>query len=142
MPRISADERAAAFYRAGRKAPPPPKMLSHRAKAIWRQIVAAKPIDWFDGGNLGYLADHCETQVRLEGIWAALRQVKPGTEESRNLTSELKTIRGNWSTSSRHLRLTVQEVIERHAAKANEHQAAASGDELVGGNAVKIRKVA
>jgi hypothetical protein len=144
MPRTSAEERSASFYRAGRKSMPPPKVLSPRAKQIWRQIVGAKPIDWFDGGNHGYLADHCEEQARLEAIWVELREVVPGSPESARLTAELKTIRGNLSTSARHLRLTVQEAIQRAATKAGERQATASGDQLIGGAAVKgprIRQV-
>jgi hypothetical protein len=115
----------------------PPRELSTRAKAIWRQIVAAKPIDWFDGGNHGYLADHCEEQARLEAIWRALRQVAPGSPESHRLTVELKVVRGNLSTSARHLRLTVQEAIQRAATKGGERQATAASDSLVGGNATR-----
>jgi hypothetical protein len=139
MPRRhSAEERAGSFYRAGRKSAPPPKVLSPRAKAIWRQIVSAKPIDWFDGGNHGYLADHCEEQARLEAIWVELRQVAPGTKESRNLTAELKAVRGNLATSARHLRLTVQETIQRAAAKTSERPAEVADDHMVG---AKIRAV-
>jgi hypothetical protein len=141
MPRTSAEERSASFYRAGRKPIPPPKVLSPRAKAIWRQIVAAKPVDWFDGGNHGYLADHCEEQARLELIWLRLREVAPGTPESTKLTAELKTVRSNLSTSARHLRLTVQETIQRAAAKTGERQPSAAGNELIGGAAVRGPKI-
>jgi hypothetical protein len=54
----------------------------------------------------------------------------------------LKILRHNFSTSSRHLRLTVQETILRHDAKANERQAPAAGDELIGGAAMRLKKVA
>jgi hypothetical protein len=130
MPRTSPEERAASFYRAGSKSPPPPRILSPRAKAVWREIVGAKPIDWFDGGNFGYLADHCEEQARLEEIWVELRKVVPGSPESSRLTGELKTVRGNLATSARHLRLTVQEAVQRAATKAGEKQASASNDEI------------
>jgi hypothetical protein len=145
MPRRhSPEERAASFYRAGCKSPPAPKALSPRARAIWRQIVGAKPIDWFDGGNYGYLADHCEEQARLEAIWVKLREVAPGSKESRNLTNELKTVRGNLATSARHLRLTVQETVDRAATKTAERQPKVTSDSLFGGAAVngpKIKRV-
>jgi hypothetical protein len=140
MARISHDARAAAFFRAGSAPPDPPKVLSTRAKSIWREIVGAKPVDWFDGGNFGYLADHCEEQARLEQIWVALRQVVPGTNESRNLTAELKTVRGNLATSARHLRLTVQETVADTAAKTKERQTTLD-NELVSPGA-RLKKVA
>jgi hypothetical protein len=98
-------------------------------------------VDWFDGGNHGYLADHCEEQARLEAIWAELRKVVPGTNESRNLTAELKTVRGNLATSARHLRLTVQETIHRAAVKLNERRPSGRDDDLIGPPA-RMRKVA
>jgi phage terminase small subunit len=142
MPRASAEERAAAFYRAGNKAPAAPKALSSRAQAVWRQIVSSKPVDWFDPSHHGYLADHCETWARLEEVWAGLRQVHPGSDESRILMNALKILRGNFSVSSRHLRLTVHEAVDRKAAKATEQQAAATGNELIGGGATRLKKVA
>src|SRR4029077_8465266 len=120
MPRTSADERAASFYRAGRKSPAPPRVLSTRAKWIWRSIVAAKPIDWFDAGQLGLLADHCETQTRLEEVWARLRRYPVGWREGRLLMVELRILRGNYATSARLLRLTVQQTTERHSTKIAE----------------------
>src|SRR4249920_899952 len=107
MPRRhSAEGRAGSFYRA--RALQPPSVLTARAKRIWRSITAAKPVDWFDDGQLGLLADHCETQVRLEEVWARLRRYPVGSREGRELMTELRTLRANYVTSARQLRLTVQ----------------------------------
>lgn len=139
MPRTSADERAASFYRAGRKSAPPPRVLSTRAKWIWRSIVAAKPIDWFDAGNFGLLADHCETQARLEEVWARLRRYPVGSREGRALLVDLRTLRGNYLRSAQSLRLTVQYQIDRRSTMAGETQPAHAGDDLVGGAATRGR---
>lgn len=139
----SAAEKAAAFYRAAKTAKLPPKDLSTRAKAIWREIVKAKPVDWFDVGSLGLLADHCETQARLEECWRRLRRLPVGSSEVKLVMLEIRTLRPAYISSSRLLRLTVAWGIERQAAKAGESAADAQGDELIGGlAAVPLRRVA
>jgi hypothetical protein len=56
---------------------------------------------------------------------------------------ELRTLRGNYATSARLLRLTVQYAIERQAKQAGEAAQGSRDDELVGGAAVRpIRMVA
>jgi hypothetical protein len=116
-------------------------VLSTRAKWIWRSIVAAKPIDWFDAGQFGLLADHCETQTRLEEVWARLRRYPVGSRESRLLMGELRILRGNYATSARLLRLTVQQTTERHSTKTAERGSAIGGDDLVGGVATRGRRL-
>ena len=137
----SAANRGGAFYRADNTVREPPKELSQRAKAIWREIVRAKPIDWFDGGSLGLLADHCETQARLEECWAVLRRLPTGSDDARWIMAEVRVLRPNYATSSRLLRLTVSAGIERQAAKAGEKAAEGQGDELIGGQAAERFKV-
>lgn len=137
----TAVERAAAFYRAGKTAKAPPKDLSGRARLIWREIVSAKPVDWFDGGSLGLLADHCRTGARLEECWRRLDRYPVGSSEARLVMIELRTLRANYTTSSRLLRLTVSYGIERQAVKAGERAPDAHGDELIGGEAGKRFRV-
>jgi hypothetical protein len=72
MPRTSPEEKAA-LYRTRKSPISPPKRLSPPARAIIREIVEAKPVDWFDGSQLQVLADHCEFQAR---IVAALRRLR------------------------------------------------------------------
>ena len=142
MPRTSAEERAASFYRAGSKPAAPPRILSTRAKYIWRSIVNTKPVDWFDAGNFGLLADHCETQVLLEEVWARLRRYPVGSREGRALLGDLRTGRGNYLKSSQALRLTVQYAVERRSTMAGETQVSTT-DALLGGASIRpFRKVA
>ena len=142
MPRTSAQERAAAFYRADNTVREPPKELSQRAKAIWREIVRSKPIDWFDGGSLGLLADHCETQARLEECWAVLRRLPVGSADARAIMAEVKILRPNFGRSAALLRLPVQYMVDRRATLAGERAPANQGDALIGGEASSRFKVA
>ena len=50
MPRQSAEDRAAAAWRAGGTGPKPPKFLNRKAKALWREIVRSRPADYFAPG--------------------------------------------------------------------------------------------
>ena len=141
MPRKSPAEKAAAFYRAGKKPSEPPSELSQRAKALWREIVRVKPIDWFDAGSLGLLADHCETQVRLEECWAALRGLPVGCKEAKAIIDEVRVLRANYGRSAQLLRLVVQWAVDRHSAKAAERSPEAEGSTLIGGVASERFKI-
>jgi hypothetical protein len=127
-----ADAKAGAFYRAGKRKEPP-KKLSARAKVIWRDIVNSKPVDWFDGASLGLLADHCRTQERLEDCWRALDRLPVGSIDANLVMRELRTLRTNYATSSRLLRLAVSHGIERQHTKASESASEAEADALIGG---------
>jgi hypothetical protein len=137
----SAGEKSGAFYRADRTAIVPPKQLSARAKAIWKEIVAAKPLDWFDAGSVGLLVDHCRTQERLEDCWRALDRLPVGSVDANLVMRELRTLRTNYATSARLLRLAVSHGIERQAAKAAEKAPEAQGEALIGGQAAARFKV-
>ena len=141
MPRTSAQERAAAFYRADNTVREPPKELSQRAKAIWREVVRSKPLDWFDGGSLGLLADHCETQARLEECWVVLRRLPVGCDEARTIMAEVKILRPNFGRSAALLRLPVQYTVDRRATLAGEKAPEGQDDALIGGQAAERFKV-
>jgi hypothetical protein len=142
MPRTSAEERAASFYRAGKVRAKPPTQLSPAARKIWRAIVASKPVDWFDYGSLGLLADHCQSRARLEAIWTRLHEVKAGSPESLSLAKEMRIHSARMSTTARQLRLTVQHAITRQASMAGESTdpavlARRAASHLLGGYAVR-----
>ena len=141
MPRSSAAERAAAFYRTDPASRVPPRALTARARTIWREIVAAKPIDWFDAGSLGLLADHCETQARLEACWVGLRQLPVGCKEAKLIMDEVRVLRANYGRSAQLLRLVVQHAIDWRSTKAAEKAPDAQGDALIGGQAAERFKV-
>jgi hypothetical protein len=61
MPRQSVEARTAAVWRSkSRKSlPEPPEHLSQEARKLWARILASKPSDWFEEGNLPILAQYC-----------------------------------------------------------------------------------
>jgi len=141
MARISHADKAARFYRAGKQPLDPPKRLSTRAKAIWREIVASKPVDWFDGGSLGMLAGLCETGARLEECWRRLARFPFGCVEARYVMTELRTLQANYDRAASKLRLTVQAIVDNRSAKAAESAPEAEGDALIGGEAARRFRV-
>lgn len=72
MPRKSAEERAAAAWRARGKPPPPPKCLGRKAKVVWRQIVKSRPPDFFPTGILPLLEGFCVASVATRDLAAAV----------------------------------------------------------------------
>ena len=68
MPRKSAEERAAAAWRARGKLPDPPKRLGREAKAIWREIVNSRTPDFFPIGILPLLEDFCVASVAARDL--------------------------------------------------------------------------
>src|SRR5215467_783047 len=120
MPRRSSAETAASFYRATRQRVEPPRRLPARAKAIWREILASKPIDYFDVGHHGLLADYCETQEALERCRVDLRRLRLDCATSDRLFDRTIKLGSRLSTLARQLRLTVQWTTDRRATKAGE----------------------
>lgn len=135
MPRTSAEERSASFYRAAKQPLQCPRSLSPRARQIWADVVESKPPDWFDGGCVGILADHCRVQARIELIWQALDGLPVKSKESAALTNQLKVLQGSFLNTSRQLRLGVQSVVDVRSAKNGESKTTAP-DILLGGLAV------
>ena len=138
--RASAEERAASFYRSG-PVPVPPKAMSAEAKAIWRKIVATKPVDWFDAGSLPLLRLYCETLASAERIAADLVEIKTSSPGYSRALIHWRTQCSNAATLAKQLRLGVQHAVERQAAKAAEKAAEGQGDALIGGQAAERFKV-
>jgi hypothetical protein len=62
MPHQSVEARTAAVWRSKprKSLPQPPEHLSQEARKLWARILASKPSDWFDEGNLPILAQYCD----------------------------------------------------------------------------------
>lgn len=78
MPRQSAEARAAGAFQAGGAPPPPPKHLSKEAAAVWRDIVASKPLDWFDAGAQILLEAYCESAVHHRALTRKITALRRG----------------------------------------------------------------
>lgn len=138
--RSSPEDRSASFYRAGALAKPD-KAMSAEAKAIWRKIVAGKPIDWFDEGSLGLLRLYCETLASANRIAVDLAELKTSSQGYNRTMLQWRTQCSAATTLARQLRLGVQHAVERQAAKAGERAPEAQGDALIGGVATGRFKV-
>ena len=72
MPRRSAEDRAAATWRARGEPPPPPKHLGRKARAVWREIAKSRPPDFFPIGALPLLESFCAASVATRELAVAV----------------------------------------------------------------------
>jgi len=136
MPRISSEALAAALYHVGPTPPEPPKDLGRKASALWREIAASRPSDWFNPANLRLLTRYCRTCVEAERWADKLEQSEVGSPESVILCKAVIAMNASIGTMGAKLRLTVQNQISRHSGKLTETGAGIDNDYLLGGSAV------
>lgn len=141
MSRQSAESRAAAAYRAGSAPPAPPRHLSKQAAAIWVEIAASKPADWFDAGARILLENYCETAVHARGIAKRLAHLRKSSawEEAKPWEKRLALMSTTLTTLATKLRLSVQALVDRRSRGILERGAqpeAKQPDTLLGGKAV------
>src|SRR5512133_1662490 len=119
MPRISAEARSAAAFRAGALRPKPPARLSAAAKRLWREIVDDRPVDFFRPGSLSQLEQYCAFTTELRRVTKALKTASP--EDCRKTLRSAKDLAAMLATLARQLRITVQADVDRRAVgKLNE----------------------
>jgi phage terminase small subunit len=123
MPRMSAEERAAAKWRAGENLPKPPKYLPLEARHLWVDIVSSKPAGWFDPGNLPLLAQYCSVTAMARMLTLERNALPIDPQHDRQAARLerriLKTTATMCSLASR-LRLTPQSTIDRHSRMLSE----------------------
>lgn len=120
MPRQSAEARAAGAFQAGGAPPPPPKHLSKEAAAVWRDIVASKPLDWFDAGAQILLEAYCESAVHHRALTRKITALRRGRgaenwEKLKPLEKRAASARRDLATLATKLRLSVQANVDRHS---------------------------
>lgn len=139
MPRQSAEARGAAAFRAGAAPPAAPKTLSKDAAAIWTDVVASKPVDWFDAGARILLENYCETAVQARALAKRMVSLRKAAawEEMRVWEKRLALLNRTLVTLATKLRLSVQANVEWEARKNGERGIPAKArDPLLGGAAV------
>jgi hypothetical protein len=123
MPRMSAEDRAAVKWRAGRDLPTPPKYLPLAARHLWADIVSSKPAGWFDAGNLPLLAQYCSITAMARMLTIGRNALPDDPQHDRQAARLerriLKTTATMCSLASR-LRLTPQSTIDRHSRMLSE----------------------
>jgi hypothetical protein len=140
MPRISSEARSGAAFRAGGgSAPKPPKHLSDAAKAIWQEVAASKPVDWFDPGACVLLESYCELGAHARVVHARLVKLREAEawDDCKAWEKRAGLLAEKLSTLATKLRLSVQAQVDRHSRKITEKGAGeTAGDPLIGGAAV------
>jgi hypothetical protein len=137
VPRISAEDRAAAVFRAGRAPLPPPKGLSADAKSLWRRIVADRPTDWFRPGSDEILESFCVASVEARRLAVELHAASSDDPEYFRLIRGYGAIVTTMIMAATKLRLTTLASVERHSGKNKEH-GDYPHDPLLGGRIVSI----
>jgi hypothetical protein len=135
MPRQSVEAKAGARFRArpSNTLPQPPEHLSPEARTLWVRILASKPCDWFEEGNLPILAQYCDLvaeQAKMVLHRNELDVLKPidvteRTELIQARINQNRAIRETAATSAilaAKLRLTVQNTIDRKSRILDEKQ--------------------
>ena len=129
MARQSAEDKAAAVWRAGGKRPEPPKHLSRRAKAMWRDIVASRPPDYF-GPGAAHLLESFVIAVLAARTLAEVVEADPRDEAAAREWRDFAKLEATLATK---LRLAVSSAIKPHAGALAE-RGGAHGP-LIGGGA-------
>ena len=129
MPRKSAEDRAAAAWRAGGEPPKPPKYLSRKAKALWREIVASRPADYFAPGATQLLESFVVASVAAREL-APKIAADPG---DRGLAEAFRRHSAVMATMATKLRLAVSSAIKPHSGRLTER--GGGHGPLIGGNA-------
>jgi hypothetical protein len=127
MPRRSAEDRAAAHYRAGCKPPRPPDILSADAARLWRKIVGSKPYDYFDFAAQEMLAQFCELCITQRLNLQTLR-LNPLDEERQRCASRLQATINSCAVK---LRLSPSTVLSKKHAILSEKEVDVTSDDNV-----------
>jgi hypothetical protein len=143
VPRISSEAQFAAAFRPQPQPLPVPKGLQPaRARAIWREITASKPADYFLIADTPLLTRLCTLCARAEGLEQLIAVTPLESEKSPRLERRLVSISAALTSLASKLRLTGSHRIERHAAARSseaERHPRPWDPELIGGWATRPR---
>jgi hypothetical protein len=114
MPRQSPEARGAAAFRAG-GAPLEPPHLSKEAAALWLQVTACKPPDWFDPASAVLLEEFCEVSTHLRALYQHLARLREVGAWAEAAVTERRWLRvgARLTTLATKLRLTPQAAVNR-----------------------------
>jgi hypothetical protein len=145
MPRISADARSLAAFRAGAAPPSPPQHLSRPAAAVWREIASSRPPDYFDAGNFPLLELYCETTAHSRELAKKLERFRRANAwgEAKGWERRYALLAAVLVSVGTKLRLTVQSAVSIRSGKLQERGQTGDRhdpDRLLGGDALRPRK--
>lgn len=111
---------------------------------MWKTVVAAKPADWWDDGNLLLLESYCDIVVRLRRArvdldkYGDIQETKLGRGPSAELQVVDKLNKQMVALATK-LRLTIQSALRGDSAKVKE-RGPGIDDNLLGGNVTALRR--
>ncbi len=126
MPRKSAEERAAAAWRARGKPAAPPKHLGRKARAIWREIVKSRPPDFFPTGILPLLEDFCVASVAARELATSV-EADPTDKAAADAWISFAKIQATLATKLR--------LVNTASRSSGSHDEKGVSDPLIGGGA-------
>jgi hypothetical protein len=139
MPRKSADERAAGYFRTGGKGAEPPRDLSAFAKQLWRGIVASRPPEFFPPGQQELLRQFCElSEMRrfYRGVWERDR-------DNAEYVKAMVALANAINATAVKLRISNSSAIDKRSGILSEREPELGGDSkgktLFGTDVVKLR---
>ena len=116
MPRRSAEARAATFWQKSAGPPKAPRYLSPPARKLWKEIIAARPNDFFMPGSLQLLEQFCEVMIAARQAQIKLSET-PLDAQSASLMRRLSVLSMQLASK---LRLTLQASMRSDSGKAAE----------------------
>jgi hypothetical protein len=91
--------------------------MAPAAEKLWREIVDARPADFFMPGSLSMLRTYCELSVELEKLTARMSDETSEYDALLNRISKLAMLQ---ATFGRQLRISVQSAMRVRTAQRNE----------------------
>jgi hypothetical protein len=132
MPRASVESKSAALWRSGSKHPLPPKTLSREAKTVWKEIVTARPADFFAPGSLHLLEQFCVATVAARQVARSI-QIDPTADT--DIYAKYMTL---CAGHAQKLRISVQSGVDRHSRTLDEKEPEAERPGLLGGRNLRV----
>lgn len=141
MSRQSAESRAAASLRSGGAPPPPPKHLSKAEAAVWVEIAASKPPDFFDAGARPLLERYCIATIHARALDRRISKLIKAAawKEIQEWEKRRALVDTTMATLATKLRLSIQALVDRRSRGLLEGGQQGDGnkpDPLLGGRAV------
>jgi phage terminase small subunit len=140
MPRASAEARSAATWRAKGEWPAAPAYLSREAKKLWKQIVEARPADYFQPGSLQLLEQFCETMVTQRIALENMATVARDPDALALAVKTMKDLAAVLNSTALKLRISIQAEVDRKSGKLDEKEPAVSASSLLGSGVVRMER--
>jgi hypothetical protein len=126
VPRKSAEDRSAAYWRTGGKPIAQPAHLDGKVRAVWRVITASKPPDYFSPASAPLLESLCEAVV-MRRFYSGLWHRAP---DNHDYVRAITSLNGSISQLSTKLRLALTS-IDKRSGLLTENEPAVDADDNV-----------